>query len=167
MRQPDVMWQPDAKLWCDAFCDEIKAIIVRKPGHSYSYRLEDSRCHWDGSVKSNVMQQMSLKNTRVTLLSKDLYKRLNWISIKCSLLSLELTQFTLSSPYTLPMILVSPKSTARTPFSIVEAISRYISNNLKDSSTAITVMLCYYSTKLYMASNKHYVYGTYFYRRSL
>ena len=113
------------------------------------------------------MQQMFSRNTKAALLSKDLHKKLNWTSIKRSHLSSESTPYALSSPSALQMIFVSSKSTAKTPSSTVEAISRYMFNNLKDSSTPITLTPSFCSTKRYMASNKHHVYGTYFYQRLL
>src|SRR5271155_5443605 len=113
------------------------------------------------------MQQMFSRNTKVALLSKDLHKKLNWISIKRLHLSSESTLYALSSPSALQMIFVSSKSTAKTPSSTVEAILRYMSNNLKDSLTPIILTPYFSSTKRYMASSKHHVYGTYFYRRLL
>ena len=142
-----------------------KLLSHEKPGRSYAYRLEDAPCHSAGSVEPNVMQQMSLQNTKAASLSKDLLKKLNWISIKRSLPLSEL--YAHSSPSAWPMISVSSKSIAKTPSSTVEAISRYTSNNLKDSSTPIILISCFCSTKRYTASNNHHVYDTYLYQRSL
>ena len=79
----------------------------------------------------------------------------------------DLTPSSGRTPSAQPTIFASPKSTARTPSSTVEATSSYMSNNPKDSSTSITLMLCSCSTKGYMVSNNHHVYGTYFYQRLL
>src|SRR5277367_831217 len=84
------------------------------------------------------MQQTFLRSTKLELSSKDLHKKLNWISIKRSPPLSELTLYVLSSPSALPMIFASLKSTARTPFSTVEATSSYTSKNLKDLSTTST-----------------------------
>src|SRR5271170_3814543 len=100
------------------------------------------------------MQQMFSKSTKPALSSKDLHKKLNWISIKHSLPSSELILYAHSSPSAWPTIFVSPKSLARTPSSTVEVISRYTCNNLKDSLTLITLMLCFCLTKHYMDSGK-------------
>src|SRR5271170_321858 len=113
------------------------------------------------------MQQMFSKSTKSVLLSKDLHKKPNWISIKHSLPSSELILYAHSSPSARPTIFVLPKSIARTPSSTVEAISRYTSNNLKDSLTPIILTPRFCSTKHYMVSSKHHIYGTYFYQKLL
>src|SRR5271155_3279604 len=113
------------------------------------------------------MQQMFLRSTKPVLSSKDLRKKLNWISIKPSLPSSESTPYVNSSPSAPSTIFVSPKSIARTPSSTVEVISRYTCNNLKDSLTPIILTPRSCSTKHYMVSSKHHVYGTYFYQKLL
>src|ERR1700731_3517014 len=113
------------------------------------------------------MQQMFSRNTKVALLSKDLRKNLNWISMKRSHLSSESTPYAHSSPSALQMTFASSKSTAKTPFCTAKATSRSTFNNLKDSLTPIILTPCFCSTKRYMASSKHHVYGTYFYPRLL
>ena len=78
----DAMRRPDAKLWWDAFCDEIKAVVAR---NTWSLvRLPPGRralpMRW--VCQQNAMRQTSSKSTKLALLSKDLRKKLNWILIK-------------------------------------------------------------------------------------
>jgi hypothetical protein len=96
----------------------------------------------------------------------DKAERLNR-TLKRSPLSSELTPYAHSSPSALQTIFASSKSTAKTRSSTVKAISRYTSNNLKDSLMPIILTPYFSSTKRYIASSKHHVYGTYFYQRLL
>src|SRR5271169_3430614 len=107
------------------------------------------------------MQQMFSRNTKVALLLKDLHKKLNWISMRRLPLSSELTLYAHFSPSALQTIFASSKSTAKTSSSTVNATSRSMSNNLKDSLTPIILTPYFSSLKRYMASSKHHVYGTY------
>src|SRR5271170_3806538 len=136
----DAMRRPDAKLRWDAFCDEITAIIARKTWSLVHLPPGRRALPLRWVCKRNTMQQMFSRNTKAALLLKDLHKKLNWISIRRSPLSSELTLYAHFSPSALQTIFASSKSTAKTPSSTVKATSRSTSNNLKDSLTPIILM---------------------------